>query len=220
MGRKKIEIKPIEEKGKHQVTFSKHRKGLFNKGRKKIEIKPIEEKGKRQVTFSKRRKGLFNKANEMCMIEDTAKMSVVVFSPAGKPFSFHHPSAVDTAIDHFLNGWNPSDSSHTAPQSMDSKEGFWGDKVNLDQLQTVEELTMFEDELKSLKNIATARLHEIELQRNHEASTSSSLLLYSVLLKDEWWRMRRSMPFSGFMIPLRFLIFEFPIELPLFFLLK
>nr|XP_043618452.1 agamous-like MADS-box protein AGL62 [Erigeron canadensis] len=38
------------------------------KGRKKIEIKKIEEQNTRQVTFSKRRNGLFKKASELCIL--------------------------------------------------------------------------------------------------------------------------------------------------------
>ncbi|XP_076917968.1 agamous-like MADS-box protein AGL62 [Bidens hawaiensis] len=38
------------------------------KGRKKIEIKKIEEANSRQVTFSKRRTGLFKKASELCIL--------------------------------------------------------------------------------------------------------------------------------------------------------
>ncbi|GKC25963.1 agamous-like MADS-box protein AGL62 [Tanacetum coccineum] len=37
-------------------------------GRKKIEIKKIEENNNRQVTFSKRRNGLFKKAAELCVL--------------------------------------------------------------------------------------------------------------------------------------------------------
>ncbi|KAK9122108.1 hypothetical protein Syun_019725 [Stephania yunnanensis] len=142
-------------------------------GRKKIEIKAIEDKDKRLVTFSKRRKGILDKDKEMCMIDGTMKMSIVVFSPAGKPFSFHHPSSTDhTAIDQFLNCQNPS------RQSTHTKEGFLREKVNLDQIQTLEELVKFEDELKSLKNTAMARLQEIESNnRSYEASTTSSSCL-------------------------------------------
>ncbi|KAJ0810343.1 putative transcription factor MADS-type1 family [Helianthus annuus] len=39
-----------------------------SKGRKKIEIKKIEETNSRQVTFSKRRTGLFKKASELCIL--------------------------------------------------------------------------------------------------------------------------------------------------------
>ncbi|KAK9114672.1 hypothetical protein Syun_021472 [Stephania yunnanensis] len=152
-------------------------------GRRKIEIKTIEDKNKRQVTFSKRRKGLFKKAEQMCLLNETMKMSLVVFSPAGKPFSFHHPSA-DTVIDRFVNGQNPSDLiSHDTRQSTDTKEGvsttdaprFWWEKVNMDKFQSSEDLTNFENELERVKNMAMARMQKIESQRSsHEASTSSS----------------------------------------------
>ncbi|XP_022728549.1 MADS-box protein CMB2-like [Durio zibethinus] len=36
-----------------------------SRGRQRIEIKKLEDKSKRQVTFSKRRRGLFNKAKEL-----------------------------------------------------------------------------------------------------------------------------------------------------------
>ncbi|KAK9084167.1 hypothetical protein Scep_030638 [Stephania cephalantha] len=173
-------------------------------GKKKIEIKAIEDKEKRLVTFSKRRKGLFNKAKQMCMIDETMKMSIVVFSPVGKPFSFHHPSATNhTAIDQFLNGQNPS------RQSTDTKEGFWREKVNLDQIQTFEELVKFENELKSLKNTAMARLQEIESNnRSYEASTTSSSSCFlnccgatdeGLMVEDE-----EINAFSGFTTPTEF----------------
>jgi hypothetical protein len=37
-------------------------------GRQKIEIKKIENKSSLEVTFTKRRKGLFNKASELCIL--------------------------------------------------------------------------------------------------------------------------------------------------------
>ncbi|XP_009605702.1 agamous-like MADS-box protein AGL62 [Nicotiana tomentosiformis] len=37
-------------------------------GRRKIEIKPIDNQNSRHVTFSKRRLGLFKKASELCML--------------------------------------------------------------------------------------------------------------------------------------------------------
>ncbi|KAG6508807.1 hypothetical protein ZIOFF_034189 [Zingiber officinale] len=70
-------------------------------GRQKIEIKRIEREEARQVCFSKRRAGLFKKANELSVLCG-ANLAVVVFSPAGKPFSFGHPS-VDSVLDRFVS---------------------------------------------------------------------------------------------------------------------
>ena len=39
-------------------------------GRKKVELKRIENKSSRQVTFSKRRNGLFKKARELSVLCD------------------------------------------------------------------------------------------------------------------------------------------------------
>ncbi|XP_064996014.1 agamous-like MADS-box protein AGL62 [Musa acuminata AAA Group] len=71
-------------------------------GRQKIEIKRIQNEEARQVCFSKRRSGLFKKASELSILCG-AELGVVVFSPAGKVFSFGHPS-VDAVVDRFLVG--------------------------------------------------------------------------------------------------------------------
>ncbi|KAI0518803.1 hypothetical protein KFK09_006239 [Dendrobium nobile] len=69
-------------------------------GRQKIEIKPIKKEEARQVCFSKRRNGLFKKASELSTLCG-AEICIVVFSPAGKAFSFGHPS-VDVVAHRFL----------------------------------------------------------------------------------------------------------------------
>ncbi|KAM0944037.1 putative transcription factor MADS-type1 family [Dioscorea sansibarensis] len=69
-------------------------------GRQRIEIKKIENEEARQVCFSKRRAGLFKKANELSILCG-AEVALIVFSPAGKPFSFGHPH-VDSISDRFL----------------------------------------------------------------------------------------------------------------------
>ena len=70
-------------------------------GRKKIEIKKIEKKKALEVTFSKRRTGLFKKVGDLCSLCGV-EATVIVFSPAGRPFVFGHPSA-DSVIDRFLH---------------------------------------------------------------------------------------------------------------------
>ncbi|XP_068661716.1 agamous-like MADS-box protein AGL62 [Aristolochia californica] len=73
-------------------------------GRQKIDIKKIENPDARQVCFSKRRSGLFKKAAELCLLCN-AQVAIIVFSPAGKIFTFGHPS-VDSVIERFLRGHN------------------------------------------------------------------------------------------------------------------
>ncbi|KAJ0841850.1 putative transcription factor MADS-type1 family [Helianthus annuus] len=77
-------------------------------GRQKIKIAKIQIKNHLQVTFSKRRSGLFKKASELCTLCGV-EIAIVVFSPAGKVFSFGHPK-VESIIDRFL-ARNPNLSS-------------------------------------------------------------------------------------------------------------
>ncbi|KAL7082558.1 hypothetical protein ACP275_14G106600 [Erythranthe tilingii] len=81
-------------------------------GRQKIKIAKIEVKNHLQVTFSKRRSGLFKKASELCTLCGV-EIVIVVFSPAGKPFSFGHPN-VESLVNRFLaqNPKNPNNNNN------------------------------------------------------------------------------------------------------------
>ncbi|CAM8899210.1 unnamed protein product [Rhodiola kirilowii] len=70
-------------------------------GRQKIEIAKIKKKNHLQVTFSKRRSGLFKKASELCTLCGV-EIAIIVFSPAGKAFSFGHPN-VESIVHKFIN---------------------------------------------------------------------------------------------------------------------
>ncbi|CAD6247984.1 unnamed protein product [Miscanthus lutarioriparius] len=70
-------------------------------GRRKIDIKPIKCMEVRHVCFSKRREGLNKKASELCALTG-AKVAVIVYSPAGKPYSFGHPS-VSAVVERYLD---------------------------------------------------------------------------------------------------------------------
>ncbi|XP_008228348.1 PREDICTED: agamous-like MADS-box protein AGL27 [Prunus mume] len=72
----KIKI-PKSEIADNNIT-SDGKKG--SKGRRRIEIKKIEEKNKRHVTFSKRKKGIFNKAAELSVLSGAEIATMVVSS--------------------------------------------------------------------------------------------------------------------------------------------
>ncbi|WCJ42373.1 Agamous-like MADS-box protein AGL61 [Euphorbia peplus] len=82
------------------------------KGKQKIEIKRIMDEDDRIITFSKRRSGIYKKASDLvtlCGVE----IGILVFSPAGKPFSFGHPSL--ESITNRLLGQNPHLNDKTHP---------------------------------------------------------------------------------------------------------
>ncbi|XP_021861962.1 agamous-like MADS-box protein AGL29 [Spinacia oleracea] len=70
-------------------------------GRRKVEMKKIEKSSSRLVTFSKRRSGVFKKANEISTLCG-AEVAIIVFSPAGKPFSFGKPN-IENVVNRFQN---------------------------------------------------------------------------------------------------------------------
>ncbi|EPS59092.1 hypothetical protein M569_15720, partial [Genlisea aurea] len=70
-------------------------------GRRKIEMKLIEDDNARTVTFSKRRVGVFKKATELSILCGV-QIAVIIFSFAGRAYSFGHPD-VDSVIGKFSN---------------------------------------------------------------------------------------------------------------------
>ncbi|XP_057795773.1 agamous-like MADS-box protein AGL61 [Salvia miltiorrhiza] len=87
-------------------------------GRQKIKIQKIEVKNHLQVTFSKRRSGLFKKASELCTLCGV-EIGIIVFSPAGKVFSFGHPN-VESIIDRYLSR-NPAPNANDPFHLMEAQ---------------------------------------------------------------------------------------------------
>ncbi|KAJ6866298.1 agamous-like MADS-box protein AGL62 [Populus alba x Populus x berolinensis] len=79
-----------------------------SKGRQKLEMVKIPNESNLMVTFSKRRSGLFKKASELCTLCG-AEVSMIVFSPGKKVFSFGHPS-VEKVMERYVSGNIPQNS--------------------------------------------------------------------------------------------------------------
>ncbi|KAI3882253.1 hypothetical protein MKX03_009573 [Papaver bracteatum] len=72
-------------------------------GRNKIEIEKINDPTKRMITFSKRRGGIQSKAAELCKLFPDITVSIIVFSPGGKAFTFSNsPLGVCNMVQRFL----------------------------------------------------------------------------------------------------------------------
>lgn len=76
-----------------------------SKGRQKVAMTKMTSDSNLQVTFSKRRAGLFKKASELCTLCG-AEITIIVFSPGKKAFSFGHPS-VESIVERFLSRTAP-----------------------------------------------------------------------------------------------------------------
>ncbi|XP_010274331.1 PREDICTED: agamous-like MADS-box protein AGL62 [Nelumbo nucifera] len=117
-------------------------------GRKKIEISKIKLKKHLQVTFSKRRGGLFKKASELCILCGV-EIAVIVFSPAGKLFSFGH-SSVNSIVDRFLASQNFDPPLHNV-------DGNGFPHVNMQQKKYIEILNQLEAEKRREEKLAQSR---------------------------------------------------------------
>ncbi|XVE51581.1 hypothetical protein DITRI_Ditri02bG0053000 [Diplodiscus trichospermus] len=99
--------------------------GKKTRGRQKIELKKIENEDDRLISFSKRRSGIYKKASEMATLCG-AEIGFIVFSPAGKPFSYGHPSLESVANRYLKQNPPPTDNTHPLVEAYR--------KVRVDQL--------------------------------------------------------------------------------------
>ncbi|KAK6159183.1 hypothetical protein DH2020_006497 [Rehmannia glutinosa] len=120
-------------------------------GRQKIKIEKIEVKNHLQVTFSKRRSGLFKKASELCTLCGV-EIAIVVFSPAGKVFSFGHPN-VESIVDRFL-ARSPALNTNNDPfQLIEAQRNASVRELNMQLGQILNELEMERKRGENLDNM-------------------------------------------------------------------
>lgn len=127
--------------------------GKRTKGRQKIEMKMIENGDDRLITFSKRRSGIYKKASELVTLCG-AEIGVVVFSPAGKPFVFGHPS-IESVTNRFLKRNPPQgDSSHPL---VEAHRRVRINELNQQYNELVRQLEAEKDRGKALQRVTKAR---------------------------------------------------------------
>ncbi|GKU92531.1 hypothetical protein SLEP1_g6244 [Rubroshorea leprosula] len=132
--------------------------GKKTRGRQKIEMKKIENEDDKLITFSKRRTGIYKKASELVTLCG-AEIGFVVFSPAGKPFSFGHPS-IESIVNKYLNE-NPPPNDNTHP--------------------------LVEAHRKMKINQLTHQYNEIEVQLDSEMERGKMLDKMNAGRRKGWW---------------------------------
>ncbi|KAJ9153205.1 hypothetical protein P3X46_026670 [Hevea brasiliensis] len=130
--------------------------GKKTKGRQKIEMKKIENEDDRLITFSKRRSGIYKKASELITLTG-AELAFVVFSPAGKPFSFAHPS-VDAVADKFLGKEPEANAESTTHPLVEAHRQIRIEELNQQHNELIRQLDAVKEKGKQLKQ----RLRGIE----------------------------------------------------------
>ncbi|CAA3019676.1 agamous-like MADS-box AGL62 [Olea europaea subsp. europaea] len=122
-----------------------------NMGCQKIKLAKIEIKNHLQITFSKRRTGLFKKASELCTLCGV-EITIIVFSPAGKVFSFGNPN-VESILDRFFDR-NPSLKSSTPFQLLDAHRDSFVRELNLQLNQILNDIEVQRKRGEALENMS------------------------------------------------------------------
>ncbi|KAJ7518253.1 hypothetical protein O6H91_21G061400 [Diphasiastrum complanatum] len=154
-------------------------------GRAKIEIKKIENLSARQVCFSKRRMGLIKKASELSILCGS-EVGIIVFSQAGKAFSFGHPCidyvikktlkqtvqenteklekvrALEKEYNDLLQELENETERQSVLQKDSASRSFWWEDDS--SAMSLEELRQHADKLEALHKILIDRTNYLQLQ--------------------------------------------------------
>ncbi|KAJ7518737.1 hypothetical protein O6H91_20G005800 [Diphasiastrum complanatum] len=154
-------------------------------GRAKIEIKKIENLSARQVCFSKRRMGLIKKASELSILCGS-EVGIIVFSQAGKAFSFGHPCidyvikktlkqpvqenaeklekvrALEKEYNDLLQELENETERQSVLQKDSASRSFWWEDDS--SAMSLEELRLHADKLEALHKIIIDRTNYLQLQ--------------------------------------------------------
>lgn len=136
-------------------------------GKKKIEIKMKEKEQDRMVAFSKRRKGLFKKAHQLHALSG-AKIALLVFSPAGKPYiygepcftdivdKYYHSATANAAADDNIRSDNPSTCGAINDENKDCQEieglKSWLERLDLESYDSVDDLLKVKNDLEQVRD--------------------------------------------------------------------
>ncbi|KAK6943735.1 Transcription factor, MADS-box [Dillenia turbinata] len=168
-----------------------------SQGRRRIEIKKIELRNHQQVTFSKRT-GLIKKAGELCVLCG-AEIGIIVFSQAGKVFTFGHLS-IEAIIDGFINGRNHPESTISnhipfdqfnqnytdleAPKQieLEKKKGFINGRNHHNHI-------LFDQFNQNLTNLEALKQIELEKKKEFETEKGDQPMLGDGSASDHqfWW---------------------------------
>lgn len=129
--------------------------GKRTKGRQKIEMKRIENDDDRLCTFSKRRSGIYKKASEMVTLCG-AEVGVLVFSPAGKPFSFAHPS-LESVTNRVLDQNTNPPQGDNAQALIEAHRQIRINELNQQYNELVSQLEAEKEQGKALQKLTKAR---------------------------------------------------------------
>ncbi|KAI3882256.1 hypothetical protein MKX03_009576 [Papaver bracteatum] len=158
------------------------------------------------VAFSKRRGGIERKAAKLCKLFTDIVVCIIVFSPAGKAFTFSNsnsPLGVCNMVQRFLgeqrkykNQQNKNVHSHKGKNSTyvhqcrdkagvgSDIDSFWWDNIDMEELDSMEKLKSFRESLAKLKQNLSARKEKLIVFPPETSASPSSTIDDSIIVED------------------------------------
>ncbi|KAI3924065.1 hypothetical protein MKW92_028625 [Papaver armeniacum] len=159
------------------------------------------------VAFSKRRGGIQSKATKLCKLFADIIVCIIVFSPAGKAFTFtNSPMGVFYMVQRFLEEQrkdkkqdNKNVHSHKGKNSThvhqcrdkagvgSDIDSFWWDNIDMEELDSVEKLKDVRESLAKLKQNLCARKEKLIASSSSLSplsSSPSSTIEDSIIVED------------------------------------
>ncbi|XP_031121104.1 agamous-like MADS-box protein AGL29 [Ipomoea triloba] len=141
------------------------------RGRQRLPLARIENEVQRLVTFSKRRTGLFKKTSEMSTLCGT-EITMVVFSPSGKPFSFSNPD-MNTVLTKYFGEIPRAEANvpeHIIRAQRDAKMRAMTSQINVLEALIDEEMLVdqaLREAEKGRPSISDLQLPELQSMEHH-----------------------------------------------------
>ncbi|TQD85375.1 hypothetical protein C1H46_029063 [Malus baccata] len=171
-----------------------------SKSRRSVEIKKVEDKNKRHVTFSKRKRGLFNKTSELSVLTGAETAAIVVLNSGKVFCFVNHPpdAVIECYFGHnaslsadyekasrllkeekILKGGKKSKSNNNGGDEGGCTYGWWERPIGM--MSILEELEEYREAMNKLK-------HNVEVRTNQLIRETTPPDHFSSLLSmDDTW---------------------------------
>ncbi|KAI3873749.1 hypothetical protein MKX03_009834 [Papaver bracteatum] len=134
-------------------------------GKRRIEMKKIEDRQKRNVCFTKRRQGLIKKAADLCRLTGADISLLVISPGGNPfTFSSSSSSSISwNDLNYRLNNTINVKEEKVADDERTrvSDDGFWWNNLNPEEIDSIEELTALRNQLLDVKEKVAQRKQEL-----------------------------------------------------------
>ncbi|KAI3924390.1 hypothetical protein MKW98_032591 [Papaver atlanticum] len=132
-------------------------------GKRRIEIKKIEDRQKRNVAFTKRRHGLFKKAADLCRLTGADISLLVISPGGNPyTFSSSSSMSLNDLNDRISNTINVKEEKVADDETTRvSDDGFWWNNLNPEEIDSIEKLTALRNQLLDVKEKVALRKQEL-----------------------------------------------------------